>query len=73
MLTWLICPFVLGLLSSVNLMGMCSRAGSNLLDRKAVSRPLSALSGNWGGGEHDIIEALLELVASIVSKLGLEG
>jgi hypothetical protein len=50
---------------------MCSGAGSNLVDRGALSRPPSVLSGNCGGGGRDIMEAPLNLVDGIVSKLRL--
>lgn len=72
MLAQLTCPFVPGPLSPVGLAGMCSGAGSSLLDRNALSRRLGVLSGNWVGGEHDIIEAPLELVDSAVSRLGVK-
>ena len=50
---------------------MCSGAGSNLVDRRALSRPTSVLSGNCGGGGRDIMEAPLNLIDSMVSELRL--
>ena len=47
-------------------------AGSNLLDTKALSQQRVYYQGIGVGRGHDIIEALLELVDSIVSRLGLE-
>jgi hypothetical protein len=50
---------------------MCGGAGTNLVDRRALSLAPSVLSGNCGGGGHDIMEAPLNLVDSMVSKLRL--
>jgi hypothetical protein len=71
MLTWLIRPLCPGPIEFPKPDGN-AQWGWHLLDRKVLSRPLNVIRELGAGRGHDMIEALLELVDNIVSRLGLQ-